>query len=107
MALTDTRIQKAKPTKKPYKLGDSGGLYLAVMPTGGKLWRWKYRFEGKEKLMAIRGYPEVSLAAARELHAEGRRLLASGVDPMARRRAVKLAVQVQSENSFANSSPLR
>jgi integrase len=106
MALTDTEIRKAKPTKKPYKLGDSGGLYLTVMPPGGKLWRWKYRFEGKEKLMALGGYPEVSLAAVRELHAEGRRLLASGVDPMARRKAVKVAVQIQSENSFANIAGL-
>jgi Integrase len=106
MALTDTGIRKARPAKKPYKLGDSGGLYLAVMPTGGKLWRWKYRFAGIEKLMALGGYPGVSLAAARELHAEGRRLLASGVDPMARRKTVKLAVQIQSENSFANIASL-
>jgi integrase len=102
VALTDTEARKAKPTAKAYKLADSGGLFLAVMPAGGKLWRWKYRFEGAEKLMALGSYPEVSLAAARERHAEGRRLLASGVDPMARRKTVKLAVQIQSENSFAN-----
>ena len=101
MALTDTEARKARPTAKPYKLTDSGGLYLTVMPTGGKLWRWKYRFEGIEKLMALGGYPEVPLALARERHAEGRRLLASGVDPMARRKAVKVAAQEQSGTSFA------
>lgn len=89
MALTDTEARKARPTATPYKLADSGGLYLAVMPGGGKLWRWKYRFEGAEKLMALGGYPEVSLAAARDRHAEGRRLLAAGVDPMERRKEAK------------------
>ena len=53
MALTDTEARRARPTTKPYKLADSGGLFLAVMPAGGKLWRWKYRFEGREKLMAL------------------------------------------------------
>ena len=66
------------------------------MPTGGKLWRWKYRFDGKEKLMALGSYPDVSLAVARERHAEGRRLLAAAVDPMARRRDAKAAEHVTS-----------
>jgi integrase len=100
MALTDTEARKARPTTKPYKLADSGGLFLAVMPPGGKLWRWKYRFEGREKLMALGSYPEVSLAEARSRHAEGRRLLAAGVDPMARRMATKTASQEQSGTTF-------
>jgi hypothetical protein len=100
VALTDTGARKAKPAAKPYKLADSGGLFLAIMPTGGKLWRWKYRFDGKEKLMALGRYPEVSLAAARDGHAEGRRLLAAGVDPMARRMYAKAAVQERSETTF-------
>jgi integrase len=100
MGLTDTEARRAKPTAKPYKLADSGGLYLAVMPTGGKLWRWKYRFDGKEKLMALGSYPEVSLAEARNRHAEGKRLLAAGVDPMARRMAVKAASQEQNGTIF-------
>ena len=62
MGLTDTTARNAKPTPKPYKLADSGGLYLAVMPTGGKLWRWKYRLIGKEKLMAFGNYPDIPLA---------------------------------------------
>jgi integrase len=100
MSLTDTEARKARPTAKPYKLADSGGLFLAVMPAGGKLWRWKYRFEGREKLMALGSYPEISLAEARSRHAEGRRLLAAGVDPMARRRAAKRALQEQSGTTF-------
>jgi integrase len=100
VALTDTEARKARPTPKPYKMADSGGLYLAVMPTGGKLWRWKYRFQGREKLMALGSYPEVSLADARNRHAEGRRLLAAGVDPMARRMAGKMATQQRTETTF-------
>lgn len=100
MALTDTEARKARSTTKPYKLADSGGLFLAVMPAGGKLWRWKYRFEGREKLMALGSYPEVSLAEVRSRHADGRRLLAAGVDPMARRMASKTASQEQSGTTF-------
>jgi integrase len=100
MALTDTEARKARPTTKPYKLADSGGLFLAVMPPGGKLWRWKYRFEGREKLMALGSYPEVSLAEVRNRHAEGRRLLAAGVDPMARRMATKTASQEKIGTTF-------
>ena len=83
MALTDTEIKKAKAKEKAYSLNDSGGLYLWITPSGGKLWRWAYRFEGKEKLMSLGKYPDVSLAQSRERHAEARKLLATGVDPMA------------------------
>jgi integrase len=100
LALTDTTARKTKPAEKPYKLADGGGLYLAVMPEGGKLWRWKYRFGGREKLMAIGKYPHVSLAQARELHAEARRMLAAGIDPMARRKAERNAEREQVENAF-------
>jgi hypothetical protein len=81
-------------------LTDSGGLYLLVMPTGGKLWRWSYRFEKKERLMALGKYPDVPLAVARARHAEGRRLLATGVDPMAERKAQRTAEKAAVENSF-------
>lgn len=91
MALTDIQVRKAKPDTRPRKLSDSGGLYLHVIPTGGKLWRWAYRFEGKQKLMALGSYPDVTLAEVRERHASARRLLASGVDPMAQRKADKAA----------------
>ena len=63
--LTDTAIRTAKPKEKPWKLTDGGGLYLLVNPTGGKLWRLKYRFEGKEKRISLGVYPAVSLKEAR------------------------------------------
>ena len=71
MALTDTAIRKAKPGTKPYKLTDGRGLYLLVTG-GGKLWHYKYAFLGKEKLMALGRYPDVSLSMARERHAAAR-----------------------------------
>jgi hypothetical protein len=70
--LTDTEIRKAKAAEKAYSMGDGGGLYLWVKPTGGKLWRWSYRFNGKEKLMSLGKYPDVSLAQARERRSEAR-----------------------------------
>ena len=66
MALTDTEIRRSKPAARPYKLSDGGGLHLFITQAGGKLWRWKYRFDGAEKLMALGRYPEVALADARE-----------------------------------------
>lgn len=62
MALIDVVIKNAKPRAKPYKLGDAGGLFLLVQPSGGKLWRLKYRVDGREKKLGIGTYPEVSLA---------------------------------------------
>ncbi|MGB7987244.1 MAG: integrase arm-type DNA-binding domain-containing protein [Terracidiphilus sp.] len=96
MPLTDTEVRKARPSDKPYRLSDSGSLYLWITPSGGKLWRWAYRHEGKEKLMSFGKYPDVPLGLARERHAEARKRLATGVDPMAERKAEKAAV----ENSF-------
>ena len=87
--LSNLQCSKAKPDAKPYRLSDRGGLFLLVAPTGGKLWRWKYRFDGKERLMAFGKYPDVSLAQARLLHAKARALLATGVDPMAERKEAK------------------
>jgi integrase len=100
MALTDTGIRKSKPGDKPYKLTDGRGLFLLVTPAGGKLWHFKYRFEGKEKLMAIGPYPDVMLAMARERHQVARQLLASGTDPMAQRKEEKAAAKVSADNSF-------
>jgi integrase len=100
MMLTDTAIRQTKPGEKPVKLADGGGLYLLVNPTGGKLWRWKYRFGGKEKLLALGSYPDVTLAKARERHQEARKLLAERVDPGAARKAAKTAARIAAENSF-------
>jgi integrase len=93
MALTDTVIRKAKTKDAAYRLSDGGGLYLWISPTGGKLWRWKYRFDGREKLMSFGSYPDVSLSLARDRHSEARKLRASGIDPMAQRKAEKAAVE--------------
>lgn len=81
MPLTDTACRSAKPGPKPRKLADAGNLYLLVQPTGSRLWRWNYRFDGKQKTMAFGKYPEVSLSEARSRRDEARMLLASGLDP--------------------------
>lgn len=83
--LTDTLIRKAKTPAKPIKLSDERGLYLLCVPSGGKWWRFKYRFAGKEKLLSLGTYPDVSLAKARETREEARQQLANGVDPSTRR----------------------
>jgi hypothetical protein len=100
MALTDTEIRKARPEEKAYRLPDGRGLFLFVTPTGGKLWRYKYRHDGKQKLMAFGQYPDVPLALARERHAAARRLLATGLDPMAQRKGEKVALRSAAQNSF-------
>lgn len=100
MALTDTTIKTAKAKTKAYRLSDSGGLYLEVSPAGGKLWRLKYRFSGKEKRLALGKYPEVSLKDARDGRDAARRLLANGSDPSEARKAAKLAVLEHSAHTF-------
>jgi len=87
--LTNLHCQKAAPGPKRYRLSDKGGLCLMVMPTGGKLWRYQYTFEGKMKELALGKYPDVSLAQARVLHAQARAARAGGVDPMALRKEAK------------------
>lgn len=91
MSLSDLTLKGLKPAEKTYKKADSGGLYIEVAPTGGKWWRYKYRFEGKEKRLSLGVYPDVGLKEARDKHAEARKLLASGVDPSQNRKAAKLA----------------
>ena len=81
MRLTDTAIRQAKPRPKAYKLFDGGGLYLEVAPSGGKWWRCKYYFAGKEKRISLGTYPAVSLKEARLKHAEARKQLANGINP--------------------------
>lgn len=100
MRLTDTAVRKAKPTDKTQRLFDGGGLYLEITPAGGKRWRQKYRFAGKEKLLAHGIYPDVSLAEARERRDNARKLLANGVDPSQHRRATKAAGIERAGNSF-------
>jgi integrase len=106
MALTDTEIRRSKPGDKPFKLSDGGGLHLMVTPSGGRLWRWKYRFEGAEKLMALGRYPEIPLAEARERRDAARKRLANGADPMVERMAEKTAVRVATEHTFEKIAEL-
>lgn len=87
--LTDTAIRKAKPANKPLRLFDGGGLYLEVSPAGGKLWRLKYRFGGKEKRLALGAYPDISLADARDRRDAARKLLANDTDPGEVKKAAK------------------
>lgn len=87
--LTNAAIKNAKPKEKSYKLFDGAGLYLEIAPAGGKWWRFKYRFGGKEKRLSLGVYPDVSLKDAREKHAEARKLLLSGADPGEERKATK------------------
>jgi len=98
--LTDTAIRKAKPADKPRRLFDSGGLYLEVSPAGGKLWRLKYRINGKEKRLAIGIYPDTGLADARAKRDAARKLLAAGIDPGEHRKADKAAGVERAANSF-------
>jgi integrase len=98
--LTDTEIRKSKVKPVAYRMTDGRGLYLLVTPAGGKLWRWKYRVQGAEKLMSFGGYPDVSLMDARERHAAARKLLASGIDPMGQRKAEKQAAALGDTSSF-------
>ena len=101
MALTDTEIRKAKPQEKPYKVSDGAGLYIWVTPSGGRKWRASYRNDGKQKTLTLGGYPEVSLALARERHRDARKLLAAGLDPMDERKTIKTARKVAKVDSFA------
>lgn len=85
MDLSDFALRKAKPGEKPYKLSDSGGLYALVTPSGSKLWRLKYRFGGKEKVLSFGAYPIVSLATARRKRDEAKQLLAEQTDPASKK----------------------
>lgn len=100
MPITDTAARNAKPASKPRKLSDGKGLYLEVAPSGGKWWRLKYRYGGREKRISLGTYPEVSLAKARERRDEARRLIADGIDPSAHRRTLKAEQRERAANSF-------
>jgi integrase len=100
MPLTDTAVRNAKPTDKAFKLSDERGMFLLVTPAGGKLWRIKYRILGKEKLLALGAYPDVSLRDARERRDEARKLIAAGVDPSERKQAEKRSALKAAGDSF-------
>lgn len=98
--LTDTQIRATKATDKPLKLFDGSGLFLLVTPEGGRRWRLKYRFDGKEKLLALGTYPELTLAAARKAAAAAREQIAQGADPSEQKRKDKDAKKLAAANTF-------
>jgi integrase len=95
--LTDTAIRKAKPADKPVKMTDGDGMYLELQPSGARYWRLKYRIAGVEKRLSLGVYPEVSLAEARRRREEARKLIATGNDPSAQRKAEKVAGDARAE----------
>lgn len=98
--LTDTAIRNAKPKAKAFKMFDGGGLHLEVSPAGGKWWRLKYRYGGKEKRLSLGVYPDVTLKVARERRDEARKLLAHGIDPSQNRKSARSARAEREANSF-------
>jgi hypothetical protein len=89
--LTEKELKNATPRGKPYKLAAGGGLHLLIKPSGSRLWRLKYRVDGREKLLSFGMYPEVSLKLARERRDEARLTIRKGIDPGAQRKAEKIA----------------
>lgn len=100
MSLTDTAIRNTKSSEKPVKLSDDRGLYLLVIPTGGKWWRLDYRFAGKRKTLSMGVYPDVGLKEARGRRDEARKLLADGIDPGEHRKVLRAAKIESAANSF-------
>lgn len=101
MSLSDRQINNLRPSEKPVKYSDGGGLHLLVTPNGGKLWRLSYRFNGLQKILAFGAYPLVSLAEARTKRDSAKKVLASGVDPSFQAKQDKLAKQAANANTFA------
>src|SRR5690606_10875828 len=100
MPLTDTRLRALKPKDKPYKVTDERGLYVEVTPTGGKLWRFRYRIGGAQKKLCIGSYPDISLKQARDEAYEARRTVASGGDPAFEKRKRKIRAEFLSAQTF-------
>lgn len=98
--LTDKALRALKPRDNLYRVADSAGLCVEVAPTGSKLWRYRYRFAGRAKMLSMGSWPEVSLAEARERRGDARRLLNQGVDPSASRQSDKLRAKVAADNTF-------
>lgn len=100
MKLNDKTCKNLKPKDKPYKKADGWGLYIDVKPTGSKLWRFKYRFNGKEKLLSFGSYPIVPLADARDRRDTARKLLANNIDPSTHKKEEKRKQILSNENTF-------
>jgi integrase len=99
-ARNDTAFRNAKPREKPFKLSDGGGLYLLVQPNAAKLWRLAYRFDGRQKLLALGVYPATSLAEARAKRDAAKKFLAEGSDPSVERKSERRAAKLSRRNTF-------
>ena len=103
-SLSDVAVRNAKPKVKSYKLADGEGLFLLIMPNGSKYWRLKYFFAGKEKLLALGVYPEVTLAEARDRRGQARKVLAAGNDPGETKKQAKELATLKATNTFESLS---
>lgn len=100
IALTDLSVRNAKPGANAIKLADGNGMFLLVTPAGGKLWRLKFRIDGREKLLAIGAYPEIGLGEARRRREEARELIALGKDPSREKQREKVRARIQAADTF-------
>lgn len=100
MALTELAIKNLKPKEKAYQIADGGGLVIEISPAGGKLWRWRYRFQGKAQILALGKYPSVSLSEARKRKEDARMLLEAGKHPTREKKLQKLRKEYESQNNF-------
>ena len=99
-SLSDAAVRNAKAKTKTFKMSDGEGLFLVVMPSGSKYWRLRYFFVGKEKLLALGVYPEISLADARERRAQARKVIAAGIDPGEVKKEAKRLAVLNGDNTF-------
>lgn len=100
MTLSDAQLRSLKPEDRPFRKSDGGGLFLEIRPNGSKLWRLAYRYEGKQKLLALGAYPTTSLARARTKRHEAKTLLADGIDPLAHAKAEQETQRALNEHTF-------
>lgn len=98
--LTQFAVMNAKPKAKPYKLADMSGLHLRVQPTGTRLWRFRYRFAGKENTLSFGSFPAVTLAEARGKRDEARKQIAVGIDPSQQKKLERVGVTTAAQNTF-------
>ena len=99
--LTNTKIRQTKPSDKPIKLTDNNGLYLFITPNGSKLWRYRYKINGKKNTFAIGSYPEIiSLSQARIERENARKLVKQGIHPSQQRAIEKMQQTYQNQNTF-------
>ena len=101
MPLSAVAVSNARPREKAYKLSDDRGLYLLVTPKGSRYWRFKYRFDGKEKTLAFGVYPDVGLADARDKRDAARKIVAAGRDPAAEKKRLDAERRARQEETFA------